>query len=112
MDVAISSNNTTADNVLFINNGVDNEFIPERKIQHHSAQNLICLATFSYWHRYDRLITGLKQYYERINNDSLVKMDVNVYMVGNGDIQKLQGRVKEFSLEEHVSFKGSLLAIH
>lgn len=107
--VAISSTDTKADNVLFINNGVDNESIPERKIQKHTSLNLICLATFSYWHGYDRLIIGLKQYYERINNNELVSKNVNVYMVGNGDIQKLKSMVKELSLEEHVFFQGVIV---
>ncbi|WP_195346210.1 hypothetical protein [Paraclostridium sordellii] len=101
--VAICSDNIEKDNILFINNGVDNESIPKRKPATHESINLVCLATFSYWHGYDRLLKGLKEYYDR---NKKFFTTVNIYMVGNGKTQELIDLAKEYNIEKYVFFKG------
>lgn len=100
--VAIYSAEEIKNNILFINNGVDLDTVPIKKVNDSKTINLICLATFSYWHGYDRLLNGLKDYYASGN----AERDIDVYMVGNGNVDDLKQIVKDGSLEEHVHFTG------
>lgn len=104
--VAIASEEIKDDNILFINNGVDNESIAKRKLHNHDSINLICLATFAYWHGYDRLIEGLKNYY---NDNSSNKREVKVKMVGNGDVEELKELSRKYRLDKYISFEGVLV---
>jgi glycosyltransferase involved in cell wall biosynthesis len=103
--IAIYSSAAQKNDVLFINNGVDINSIPVKKIEKHDTINLICLATFSYWHGYDRLLNGLYEYYSSGHKDK----DVYIYMVGNGNISELEEIVSNLSLEKYVHFTGVLV---
>lgn len=105
--VAISSGQERKGDVILINNGVDNENIPVKKNCKHNGINLICLATFSYWHGYDRLINGLNDYYNSFDSEKDIPVDL--YMVGNGYIDELKKQTEVCGISEHVHFEGVLM---
>lgn len=105
--VAISSKKDTSSNYIFINNGVDNDSIKVRNYKKHNGINIICLATFLYWQGYDRLLNGLKEYYD--NYDPQKDIEVHVYMVGNGSyVKDLIQITHDNKIEEYVHFMGAL----
>lgn len=104
--VAISSGQESKNGVLLINNGVDNDSIPVKKNSTHQGLNLICLATFSHWHGYDRLLNGLKEYYDSFG--STQDKEVNLYMVGNGQTEELIKLTEDLCLGKYVHFEGVL----
>ena len=105
--VAVSSGQEGKDSIIFINNGVDIETIPMNENKEHTGINLICLATFSYWHGYDRLINGMKNYYD--SYDSSKDKEINLYMVGNGYyVEELKKQVKQNGVNKYVHFVGVL----
>ncbi len=56
------------------------------------------------WHGYDRIIRGLKEYYD----SNLDKVDVNFFIVGEGnEKQNLLELVKNLNLEDRVKFLGA-----
>ena len=64
--------------------------------------NIIGLANLQYWHGFDRIVYGIKEY-----NKSNNKIKVKFHVVGNGDaIPKLKNLVNELSLSENVIFYG------
>lgn len=99
--VAISSGQKASNNVFLINNGVNCSDMPPKKCLEHDGINLVCLATFSHWHGYDRLLKGLKNYY-----DNSPQNEVNLYMIGNGEIEPLIALSKDLNLIEYVHFLG------
>lgn len=102
--VAISSGQPGNNDVLLINNGVDSETIPVRSLNKHDEINLICLATFSFWHGYDRLLKGLHTYCS-----SKHEKNVHVYMVGNGEVDSLKELAKSLGVSDKVHFMGTLV---
>lgn len=87
-------------------NGIDLKNVPVRKYQfHNDGLNLACVAKFSPWHGYERIILGLNDYYR----SKEIKIDVNLLMVGEG-VEKAyyQSLVEKCGLENHVRFLGKL----
>lgn len=68
--------------------------------------NLLLVANIAFWHGIDRIIEGLKNYY---NNKHLYK--VYLYIVGEANInpeaQKLKKMVKLYNLENYICFCGA-----
>lgn len=85
-------------------NGIDFEHILPRNFIKHEGINLACVAKFSPWHGYERLIRGLVDYY-RTNPE----VPVTLHMVGEG-VEKTyyEKLVKENNLQDHVIFHGKL----
>lgn len=85
-------------------NGVDFNQIQPRKYIMHEGVNLTCVAKFSPWHGYERLLGGLADYYKSKN-----PMDVNILMVGDGEeLSYYERLVSKYNLSEHVKFFGRL----
>ena len=87
-----------------ISNGIDtDDYTVVKKIKDGSATLiLIGVALVSKWHGYDRIIRGLKEYYQ-----CHVNMKVIFWIVGDGPVlQELQSLVQSYNLEEYVLFKG------
>ncbi len=87
-------------------NGIDLKTVPVRDYKPHgNCINLTCVAKFSPWHGYERLIKGLYDYYR--NRGDVVP--VKLLMVGDG-VEKdfYQSLVRDYHLEEHVQFLGKL----
>lgn len=67
--------------------------------------NLIACSSMAFWHGYDRVIEGLKEYYEMDNID----FKVNVHFVGDGEqLPILKKTVTNYSLNDYVFFYGYL----
>ena len=87
-------------------NGVDLKSISVRNYKiHGDALYLTCVAKFSPWHGYERLIKGLANYYERPP-----KKEVKILMVGEGEEKSYyEDLVQKYHLEDHVKFYGKLV---
>ncbi len=88
---------------IIVKNGVEVEKISVHKPKEtNNILNLIGVANVSKWHGYDRIIEGLKIYY---NNDNEVK--VFFYIVGEGaELNNLKNLVSNLKLEKYVIFEG------
>lgn len=87
-------------------NGIDTSSIVLRKRNgSNKALNLLGVAHVAAWHGYDRIIEGLKDYY---NNDKCITVDVNFHIVGNGvELCRLNKIVGQYNLKKHVFFYGT-----
>ncbi|NFN94095.1 glycosyltransferase family 4 protein [Clostridium botulinum] len=94
----------TCKKYLPISNGIDIKNINIKNINKVKGNiiDLIGVANVSFWHGYDRLIEGLKNYYtiERKNK-------VIFHIVGDGDeINNLKQLTKKYKLNDYVLFHG------
>ena len=86
-------------------NGIDFSTIKKREFKPHDGIiNISCIAKFSPWHGYERLIRGLADYYKQ----NPVK-EVRLLMVGDG-VEKpyYEKLVEDLDLSKYVSFLGRL----
>lgn len=88
---------------ISIVNGIDvGNIRPSQKKSVKDEINIGCIARFSPWHGYERLIEGLRQYYNDNHNE-----DVNIMMVGEGVERDYYERLtKTYGLIDHVCFLG------
>lgn len=88
-------------------NGIDFSTVNQRNyVGHGDVINISCIAKFSPWHGYERLILGLSDYYR---DKEKTKQTVNLLMVGDGSERSVYERlVKENGLDDHVKFLGRL----
>ena len=96
-------------NAINIVNGIDLDSVPIRNLSRfdniHKDIIISCIAKFSPWHGYERLIKGLHTYYSNGGEQS-----VRVLMVGDGpEKEYYESLVQEYSLNDHVTFTGQLL---
>lgn len=93
-----------------ISNGVDMKKISIRKcVKYDNCINLIAVAQMSFWHGFDRLISGLNEYYNSSNNFSEKIENFVVHLVGYGDekvISEYNNLIDRYNLKEHVVFHG------
>lgn len=103
----------SVDDVIFgirtikIINGIDISKIPiiKKAISKVAPLNLIAVANYHKWHGYDRLLEGLKKYYEQRNI-----LKIHLHFVGNGaELDFYKKLVSEYELSEYVIFYGILL---
>jgi len=87
-------------------NGIDVKAIkPRTPRKQDGTIKICCVAKFSPWHGYERLIRGLSDYYIR-NPD----VNVDLIMVGTGvETNKYKQLTQELHLGEHISFRGQLI---
>ncbi|ENK1242703.1 glycosyltransferase [Clostridium botulinum] len=91
--------------VYNIGNGIDISTIKKKthieKINEKEI-NLIGVANLSFWHGYDRIINGIKNYYNNGGNYT-----INFYVVGIGnELANLINIVEKNALKEYVKFLG------
>ena len=97
-----------------ISNGVDFDSIPLHHFQPvDDALHFIGVAEVHLWHGYDRLITGLGEYYKKTENPRNIIFHivggVDPYdLYGEGDYKGIQTRIDEYGLQEQVVFHGQL----
>lgn len=84
-----------------VNNSIDIDKLLLHKKRDGKSIALIGVAHIAYYHGFDRIILGLKQYYA-----SSRQWDVFFHIVGDGDILDLKLLVKKFNLENRVFFDG------
>lgn len=93
--------------VYNIGNGIDlNNIHIKQDVKLHNKKeiNLIGVANIAFWHGYDRVISGLRDYYD----DGIKEYDINFYIVGVGsELGNLINMTKENGLNEHVKFLGA-----
>lgn len=88
-------------------NGIDIKNIKKRIVKNYSRDSLTicCIAKFSPWHGYERIIRGLSLYYA--NNGT---RDIKILMVGSGvEEPAYRQLVAELRLEEKIKFYGQLV---
>jgi glycosyltransferase involved in cell wall biosynthesis len=86
-------------------NGIDFSTVNQRDfLGHGDVINISCIAKFSPWHGYERLIIGLADYYAK-----KPKQEVNLLMVGDGSERSVYEKlVTDNRLDNHVKFLGRL----
>lgn len=87
-------------------NGIDIKSISVREpTSPDDTLNLLAVAYFEFWHGIDRLVKGLKHYYE---NDGA--KNIHVHLVGDGGaISEIKNEVEKYHLQANFSFYGSLM---
>lgn len=91
---------------LKISNGIHSKLIPIicKEVFDKNQINLIAVANFSFWHGYERIIKGLKNYYN--NGGTQV---FTVHMIGEGaDLELYKSLVSEYNLQKYIKFYGAL----
>ena len=93
---------------LLMANGIDCEKIPvlqRAEVFDGMMLNFICVANVEFWHGFDRLLRGVRNYL----SSPYKGVDVFVRIVGDGgDVERLRSLAKELELEGCVSFEGEL----
>ena len=87
-----------------INNGIEIDKIKSRSHSSGNDLNIIAVASMEFWHGYDRLIEGMKDYYAQN-----VTTKVMLHFVGNSDNResaKYKSMVEKYNLGEYVIFHG------
>lgn len=86
-----------------IENGINTRNMYKKELRICDGKiHFIAVANVSYWHGFDRVIFGLKEYVERTG-----KRDVTLTIVGDGDYSnELHRMVEEFCLSDIVLFAG------
>ncbi len=89
---------------ISIVNGIDLTSVKPRNCKKHDGFVLGCIAKFSPWHGYERLIKGLADYYSKEPNK-----EVRLLMVGEGEEKPYYEKlVWEYKLSNYVDFTGKL----
>lgn len=89
-----------------IRNGIDAYKIkPKEKNLTEDNLNLIGAAHLSFWHGYDRIIKGLKNYYDSEND---IKTALYFHIAGDGpELSGLKQLAEDYKLNDYVIFHGS-----
>ncbi|SDL28483.1 Glycosyltransferase involved in cell wall bisynthesis [Clostridium cochlearium] len=90
---------------LSISNGInlDNINVKNKNIIDENRLDLIGIAKIEFWHGYDKIIKGLKDYYDGKRN-----LKVYFHLVGDGpELVNLKKMVSEYNLEDYVIFYGN-----
>ena len=92
-----------------ISNGIDFEKTPVKTQINDTSKhlNMIGVAELHYWHGFDRLISGIANYYKEKKED---EPDVTFNIVGTGfgsEYDKLKAQVEALGLENKVIFRGN-----
>lgn len=89
---------------LTTDNGVDVEAVKSVEVCAGEPICLLGLANLSFWHGYDRVISGLAEYYSKGG-----KRDVRFFVIGEGnELPRLRQQVESMALGARVTFLGSL----
>jgi hypothetical protein len=90
-----------------IENGIDFDVNPLKENKNVTEEiNILALAKMCYWHAYDRVIEGLKEYYL---NNNIKREKILLHLVGSdgdGSLLKWTRMVKEYSLNKYVVIHG------
>jgi hypothetical protein len=90
-----------------ISNGIDAHAIKIREVRvWDTCINLIGVATISFWHGFDRVIEGLKHYY---NEEKAANKKVFFHIVGdssNNEALRYKHLVEQYKLNDYVIFHG------
>lgn len=93
--------------VIKITNGIDLKSIPKRKHEYKCKNRItiFSVANVANWHGYDRIISGLWEYYNKP-----YEVEVVFELVGQGiEAELLKKQVEKLKLEEYVKFWGTVI---
>lgn len=92
--------------VIWFANGVNIKTIRCKKDLHRKGEiHIVCVATFEYWHGYDRVLEGLGKYYQEKK-----PWKIYLHMVGEGGQKdNYQELVKKYSIENYIIFEGECM---
>lgn len=79
--------------------------IKKRQIYDKKHLHLIAAAIIQSYHGYDRIIEGMREYYQSKSKKDPV---VTFTICGNGDLNPLKDLVQKYNLNQYVSFTGNL----
>lgn len=90
-------------NTIILNNGLSLNANPVRKVHEKSKTiNMLTVSAFSTHHGYERILEGLKNYYEEPYDYT-----IDFYMVGTGmERQKYEYLINKYDLSDHVKMCG------
>jgi len=102
IDPTMSINQLWDIDTIPIINGIEMASIAERHPKAHNGINMLCIAYFSPWHGYERLIEGVHNYYVDGGTRNII-----IHFVGEGDEeQKYKSLVEKYNLFGNVIFHG------
>jgi len=85
-----------------IKNGYDFKVSPVKIEKKPDKVCIAAVALFAFWHGYERLITGMHEYYE-----SGGTLNYHIHFVGDGpEIETYKGLTNRFQLENRITFHG------
>jgi len=121
MDALVTFSDATeifGQRTICISNGVDFDSIPLHHpssiIHHPSALHLIGVAEVHDWHGFDRVMSGIGEYYEKLKmkDDRLKMQDVFFHVVGGVHPNRMNRVfmpiIKKYGLEDKIIFHGQL----
>lgn len=83
-------------------NGIDVDSLSMRMPESHHGIRILCVAYFSPWHGYERLIEGIANYYQAGGEEEVI-----VDMVGEGpELEHYKGLAYEKGVSEYIIFHG------
>lgn len=90
--------------IKFDNCIVVDDYSKKKNLQNAEEIHLIGVALLAAWHGYDRVVTGMRDYYS-VNADNGEK--VFFHIVGEGpEYKNLKNLVEQYNLDKYVSFEG------
>ncbi|MCI6582600.1 MAG: glycosyltransferase [Oscillospiraceae bacterium] len=103
-----NDNNIFGIDTICISNGVDTSKINLGNVENRISTtiNIIAVAQICFWHGYDRIIKGLKLYYDNGGTE-----DIHIHIVGDGVdkvISNYKNMVNKYNLESKITFYGRL----
>ena len=69
--------------------------------------HLIGVGNLEFWHGYDRVILGLKEYYQQSNNSHQLRVIFNIVSPYQETVNNLQELASELNLSDNVRFHGA-----
>lgn len=91
-----------------ISNGIDFDAVPVKRCVNDTSYDLhlIGVAEIHYWHGFDRILSGLAEYY-RTRKDYEVCFDIVGEFSGERERQTILSLIKQYQLEPYVILQGA-----
>lgn len=88
-----------------LSNAVDTSIVSAKKATLSDRSiNIIAVASFAFWHGYDRFLEGMHEYYK---SDKENKLNIMLHLVGDGDeLVRYKSLVEDYNLHHYVCFYG------
>ena len=111
VDAIVTFSNDTeifGQRTIRISNGIDFDAIPLRKKVHSMEHelHLIGVAEIHFWHGFDRVLEGLKEYYHQ-NPDYKVYFHIIGRLSGERERQEIELPIQQYGLQPYVTLYGT-----
>ena len=119
MDALVTFSDATeifGQRTIRISNGVDFDSIPLHQpplvVEGKTALHLIGVAEVHEWHGFDRIMSGIGEYYSRRSEDGSLKPDVFFHVVGGVHPHRMETDfapiIKKYGIDDKIVFHGTL----